>query len=286
MVNNFEIIDSHVHTFANDDVANKIITSFNKIYEIEFNNPGNGTTTNVIENMRLGGIDHTIMVNFAPPKIVNQNNIWTLDAARASGGKLIPMVSFHPEMEGSLTKHLDRYIELGAKGIKLHPMAQGFDVRDDRFDELYSKCSEYNFAVLIHCGRVSNARLNEYSDFECLLPIIEKYPQLPIVLAHMADGNVERVLEVSKKYNNVYFDTSIVITGYPEIMSVNEPSWLDDAQVVSIIKEIGANKVIFGSDFPWGSPIHDLKRVMNLKLTDQQKRLIFSENARRIFKLV
>ncbi|MHB8066228.1 MAG: amidohydrolase family protein, partial [Ruminiclostridium sp.] len=152
-------------------------------------------------------------------------------------------------------------------------------------EELYSKCSEYGFTILIHCGRVSNARLNEYSDYECILPIIEKYPKLPIVLAHMADGNVERVLEASKKYSNVYFDTSIVITGYPEIMNINEPSWLDDDKVVAVINEIGAEKVIFGSDFPWGSPIPDLKRIMNLKLTDQQKRLIFSENTKRIFRL-
>lgn len=285
MVNSFEIIDSHVHTFASDDIAGKIISSFNKIYDIEFKNPGNGTIANVLKNMELGGIDHTIMANFAPPRIIEDNNIWTLKMAKVSEGRLIPLVSFHPEMEGSLTKHLDRYIELGAKGIKMHPMAQGFDVRDERLDELYSKCSEYGFAILIHCGRVSNARVNEYSDFECILPVIEKYPKLPIVLAHMADGNVEHVLEVSKKYSNVYFDTSIVITGYSEIIRVNEPSWLEDDQVVAVINEIGANKVIFGSDFPWGSPIPDLKRVMNLKLTDQQKRLIFSDNAKRIFQI-
>jgi len=285
MINGFEIIDSHVHTFANDNVAEKIITSFNKTYDIEFDNPGNGTIANVLNNMELGGIDHTIMVNFAPPKIIEDNNIWTLNSANASNGKLVPMVSFHPEMEGSLTEHIERYIELGAKGIKMHPMAQGFDVRDERLEELYKKCSEYCFTILIHCGRVSNARLNEYSDYECILPIIEKYPKLQIVLAHMADGNIARVLEISKKYDNVYFDTSIVITGYPEIIRVNEPSWLDDNEVVAVINEIGADKVIFGSDFPWGSPIPDIKRIMNLKLTDEQKRLVFSENAKRIFKL-
>jgi len=284
MVNGFEIIDSHVHTFASDYVADKIISSFNKIYDIEFTNPGNGTIANVLTNMKLGGIDSTIMANFAPPKILDDNNMWTLEAAKSSAGKLVPLVSFHPEMEGSITEYLDRYLKLGAKGIKLHPMAQGFDVRDSRLDELYIKCSEYGLAILIHCGRVSNARLNEYSDIEFILPIIEKYPKLPIVLAHMVDGDVERVLEISKRYSNAYFDTSIVITGYPEIMSANEPSWLDDNQVVAIINEIGANKVIFGSDFPWGSPIHDLKRVMNLKLTDEQKRLIFSENTKKIFK--
>lgn len=285
MINGFKVVDSHVHTFASKHIANKIITSFNNVYDIEFKNPGNGTIENVLENMGLGGIDHTIMVNFAPAKIINDNNLWTLEAAKASEGKLIPLVSFHPEMEGSIAKHFKKYIGLGAKGIKLHPMAQGFDVRDERMHELYQLCSDNRFALLIHCGRVSNARLNEYSDLDMILPIIQQYPQMPVVLAHMADGDVNSVLDISKKYNNVYFDTSIVITGYPEIMNVNEPSWLDDNQVVQIINEIGADRVIFGSDFPWGSPKHDIKRIMDLVLSDDPKRLIFSENANKIFKL-
>lgn len=285
MINDIEIIDSHVHTFASDEVSERIIASFNKIYDIEFANPGNGTINNVLDNMKAGGIDRTVMVNFAPPKIIHQNNLWTLEAAKGSGGKLIPLVSFHPEMEGILTEHLDSYIKMGAKGIKLHPMAQGFDIRDERLQDLFSSCNEKKFAILIHCGRVSNARLNEYSDFECMLPVIEKYPNLPIILAHMADGNAELCLEVSRKYKNVYLDTSIVITGYPEIQNVNEPSWLDDDEVISIINEVGAEKIIFGSDFPWGSPIHDLKRIMNFNLDKNQKNLIFNENAKGLFQL-
>lgn len=285
MLKNIEIIDSHVHTFANEDVAGKIMSSFNRIYDIQFANPGDGTIKSVYENMDKGGIDKTVMANFAPPKIIDQNNIWTLETAEASNGRLVPLVSFHPEMAGSFSENLDKYISMGAKGIKLHPMAQGFDVRDERMDDLYKRCSELDYAILIHCGRVSNARTNEFSNYECIVPVIEKYPDIPIILAHMADGNVEHVLEASEKYRNVYFDTSIVITGYPEIINVNEPSWLDDNEVVDIINKIGAEKVIYGSDYPWGSQLHDVTRVMNLNLTLEQKQLIFSGNARKVFKL-
>ena len=48
----------------------------------------------------------------------------------------------------------------------------------------------------------------------------------------------------------MYFDTSIVISGYPGILDTNEPSWLDDGMVVDIIRTIGA-KGSFGSDYPW-----------------------------------
>lgn len=285
MNDNFEIIDCHVHTFANDDIAAKIMASFNKLYDIEFRNPGNGTIPNVLKNMNEVGIDRTVMANFAPPKILDGNNLWTIDTANSSEGRLVPLVNFHPDMEGRLAENFEKYVELGAKGIKLHPMAQGFDINDSRMDELYKKCSESKFTILIHCGRVSNARLNEFSDFASIVPIIDKYPDIPIILAHMADGDKECVLKVSKQYENVYFDTSIVITGYPEIARVNEPSWLDDNEVVDIINEAGADKILFGSDFPWGSSVHDVKRFMKLKLTDRQKKTILSENAKRLFRI-
>ena len=113
--------------------------------------------------------------------------------------------------------------------------------------------------------------------------MIDKYPDIPIILTHMADGNINDVVNLSKEYKNVYFDTSIVITGHPRILETNIPSWLDDTDVVDVINTIGAERVFFGSDYPWGSPKHDLRRVVNLSLTYEQKSLILGENAIKVF---
>jgi uncharacterized protein len=229
MKSGFKIIDGHVHTFSTEIAAKKIIETFNVMYSIAFENTGNGTINNLLENMKESGVDYTVLANFAPPKIIHSNNTWTINMSKQHK-ELIALVSFHPDMKGSLRTHLEAYIIDGAKGIKLHPMAQGFVPFNKRFEELYDICNEIIFPIVFHCGRVSNARLNEYSDIEMIIPIIEKYPNIPVVLTHMADGNVEDVLRISKDYNNVFFDTSIVITGYPQIKTHNVPSWLDDGK--------------------------------------------------------
>ena len=69
------------------------------------------------------------------------------------------------------------------------------------------------------------------------------------------------------------------------IPRVNEPSWLDDNLVVDVINEIGAERVLFGSDYPWGSPGHDLDRLLKMNLSHEQKSLILAENSKRIFKI-
>lgn len=284
MIDGYRIIDGHVHTFSSEEVSGKIKESFNKIYDIKFQNPGTGTIPDVLSNMERSGVDHTIMANFAPPRIIHENNLWTVQVS-STDKRLIPLVSFHPEMKGSIRRLLEQYIRLGAKGIKLHPMAQGFLPADGNLAELYKGCNEAALPVVFHCGRVANARLNQYSDLDMIRPLIEKYPAIPFVLTHMADGNVKDVVTTAKNYDNVSFDTSIVITGYPPIMETNDASWLDDDEVAGIIDLIGANRVVFGSDYPWGSPSHDITRIMALKLSEKQKRQIFFENAARIFKL-
>ena len=284
MIDGFAIVDGHVHTFSTAEVSKKIIDSFNKAYEILFENPGSGTIEDVLANMTVSGVDYTVMANFAPPGILHRNNLWTIDVSKLHNN-LIPLVSFHPGMQGRLWSFLECYMNEGAKGVKLHPMAQGFNPVNRRLDEIYSYCGEIGFPVVFHCGRVANARLNEYSDSSILMKVIEKYPETAFILTHMADGNAKDVLRIAKNYPNVYFDTSIVITGYPPLIQTNEPSWTEDNPVVDVINAIGAERVLFGSDYPWGSPKHDIGRILGMKLNDEQKRLILSANSIRLFRL-
>ncbi|AUG56913.1 amidohydrolase family protein [Acetivibrio saccincola] len=282
MFENIKTVDGHVHTFSSDEIAKKIIKSFNKVYSIDFNVPGEGTIEDLIQGMNLTGIDYSVMANFAPPKILDSNNMWTIEMSKLNQC-LIPLVSFHPDMGEDILPLLEKYISEGAKGIKFHNMAQGFMPTHPALEPLYDYCNQIAFPIEFHCGRVSNARLNEFSDVECIIPVIDKYQDIPIILTHMADGNIDDVIKLSKEYENLYFDTSIVISGYPDILETNEPSWLDDDVVVDVINTIGAERLLFGSDYPWGSPSHDFDRIANLDLNYKEKSLILGGNAIRIF---
>ena len=174
----------------------------------------------------------------------------------------------------------------GARGVKLHPMAQGFKPSHRRLEEVYEYCSDVRFPVVFHCGGISDKRLNEYSDIKMILPIIEKFSDMPVILAHMAGVNAREAVGLSKNYGNIYFDTSIIITGYPPIAEVNKAVWTDDDEVADVINSIGAHRILFGSDYPWGSPSHDIQRLMKMRLSDEQKRLVLGENAIRVFGLL
>ena len=277
------IVDGHAHTFT-DDAAPKILQSFNRMYSIDFENTGTGTIDDLLNNMTASGVGFTVMANFAPPKILHTNNLWTISAAKEHRN-LISLISFHPDMEGSFGEYVDTYMEMGARGVKIHPMAQGFEPDNKRMKEVYRQCGSWGYPIVFHCGRVSNARLNDFADVEKIIPVLDKFPDTPFVLTHMADGNIEDVLFLTQNFENVYFDTSIVISGYAPILATNEPSWKDDDTVIDVINSTGAHRVLFGSDYPWGSPKLDIERITRLRLEDDQKQMILGRNAIQLFKI-
>ncbi len=284
MIDKYIVVDGHTHTYPTNEKAKKILDSFTTLYKMEPTFIGKGTIEEVVSNMDRDCIDYTILANFAPAKILHSNNLWTIEMTKRCT-QLVPLISIHPEMEGNILNHLKQYILLGAKGIKIHSSAQGFLPNDDRLQRVYEYCNETSFPIFFHCGLTSEVRLNNYSDLDMLLMVIEKYHNIPIILGHMAEGKVDDVLWLSKKYKNILFDTSIAISGLLCIKRVHDNCWQDDEVVIDIIRKIGANRIIFGSDYPFGNPIYDIKRFTNMNLEDKEKGMILGGNAIRAFNI-
>lgn len=284
MRDGYLIIDGHAHLFPNREIASKIMTNFNKRFSIEFQPGGDGTPASLLREMQQAGIDYTILANFASDRFLHQNNLWTLSLAQTSKAALIPLVSFSPALllEKEAESLCAHYHALGARGIKLHPMAQNFDPSSDAILPLYSLAARYGLPVVFHCGRVANAHLNTWSDYRALLPLIQNFPETKFVLTHLVDGSSEDVQDAAR-YPNVYFDTSIILSGYEQILATNERSWHEDEPFISLVRTLGAERFLFGSDHPWGLARADLDRFLAMPLTRDEKRAILGENARRLF---
>lgn len=283
MIEDMVVVDGHVHSFQSRVTAHKVIDAFNKVYTIEFKNPGTSDIEDLLSKMELSSVDYSVLANFTTPKFLLNNNNWTLELCK-NNKSLIPLVSFHPDLD-NMEALFEEYIENGTKGVKLHPMAQEFYPDDKKLYGIYKMCSEFKLPVVFHCGRVANARRNAYSDLSSIIPVLEKFRDMPVVLTHMVDGNARDVYEVAGNFENVYFDTSIVVTGYSEIKRTNKPSWLDDDMVLEVFEKVGAQRITFGSDYPWGSMYHDVQRFKNMNIAKDKLRLIFGENAIKLYNI-
>ena len=107
---------------------------------------------------------------------------------------------------------------------------------------------------------------------ELLYSFIASFPELPLVCAHWGGGLPFYALmpEVSAALGSVYFDTAAT-------------SLLYDFSIFNHVVDIlGADKILFGTDYPLLSQSKQMQRIQSLNLPDETKRMILGGNAERL----
>lgn len=166
----------------------------------------------------------------------------------------------------------------GAHGVKLHGAAGGFNMSDQRLWATYKICEELGAPVIGHSGPdKAGAGLAEPRAFGRML---KEFPRLKVVLAHMGGATWDQALEIAQTYPNAFFDCCEIIewTG-----GSNAPTQM---QLARLVKDIGPERVMMGSDFPWYDLDRTVDKIMDLPLlSNEEKEGILGSNAIRILDL-
>ena len=161
----------------------------------------------------------------------------------------------------------ERCLDAGMIGIKLYNQ---YRLRDPVVDPVLELAVERGVPVLEHAGYPSpehRARQPLMSDGEDFVIASEKHPDAMLIHAHIGGGGdwewtVKTMRDASP---NVYIDTS--------------GSNLDDGQIEYAVSELGAERVLFGTD---GTMAGSVGKVLDAKLTEEERELIFWGNAERM----
>jgi uncharacterized protein len=207
------------------------------------------------------------------PDQLRSYNEWILQTAGRSP-HLTPLIAADPSVLGGRAgaEHLRRATEAGAKGIKIHPVLQGFFPGDPGMDAIYSLCEELELTVLSHSGSARSAP--QYADPFAFSGVMEAHPRLHLLLAHLGGASWHQVRDFAAAFPTVSFDLCEIIawTGAPDAPTADELGLL--------IRDIGADRVLFGTDFPWYDLDRTIDQLMELPhLSDEERRGILGENA-------
>jgi predicted TIM-barrel fold metal-dependent hydrolase len=188
-------------------------------------------------------------------------------------------------------------VSQGAKGVKIHPGMFSFFPGDERYWPMYKKCQELGLPVVSDSGPFPHSAILathslhvalhtptthiDYGEPKNFSPVLQAFPRLNLVLAHLGSAWWDERVELAQRFTNVYFDTSQGFAAVDRI-TLNPHRSLAEEDAVRIIRKIGIQRVMFGSDFPPLDHQPQLEQILRLPLTDEEKRLILSENARRI----
>jgi predicted TIM-barrel fold metal-dependent hydrolase len=103
----------------------------------------------------------------------------------------------------------------------------------------------------------------------------------------MGFGDFETCAAIASDFPNAMFDCCYIVNGSAQTGGrLPDPSpAITDEAAASAFRQVGVDRVMFGSDYPWFDPALDAARIARLPLSDAEKRAVLHENATRVFGL-
>ena len=192
------------------------------------------TAANLKRDMDDLNIVHSVLLPIDFPWLSDNAGTW-LDAV-AGDPRFICYGSVHPRAN-RIEQRLDRQVGLGATGIKVHPNIQAVAPEGKRAMVLYRHATDRNLIVFWHCGPVGiepphGKILTQVRRYAA--PIRE-LPRTTFVLGHAGGLQHHEALELARRYDNVYLETSG--------QSV--------ASLKRMIEHGPTDRIVFGTDWPW-----------------------------------
>ncbi len=186
----------------------------------------------------------------------------TLAFAARSDGRFIPFVRLDLT-EGPIEEAV-RCLDAGARGIKLHPRAQGFLLNDERLAPVFELAAERRVPILIHGGR----GLPPIADN--LARLVETYAGAELIIAHAGIADLGALAERFAGRAGVFFDTSV---------------W-SPVDLLDFFHRIAPEQILYASDYPYGqqpaSLLISLRTARLAGLDEGELREMLAGNAKRI----
>ena len=290
-----KIIDFHVHTFPEKIAASALEKLSEKSHIMPFTD---GTLGALSDSMKKSEISFSVLMPVATKSkqvvSINDNAIKINSQANISG--IFSFGAMHPDFD-DFKSELERISEAGIKGIKLHPLYQGIDIDDEKYLKIFKSAQELNLIIMLHAGWDIGFPNAGNALPEKILNVIRHVGDSKIILAHMGgwkcwhESEYEKIFaEIKKHYKNIFIDTAFSLgeftpNGDGYYKNSEQCRMLSAENFVKIIKNFGAERVVFGTDSPWASQKECVKDFYELPLSEHEKNLILYENAAKILKI-
>lgn len=261
---NIKIIDTHAHIFP-EKISDKAVKNIGLFYGLPMT--GGGQIKDLLNSGSKIGVDRYIVHSTATAahQVRAINNFIHLSVLQ--NPCFTGLITLHPDLSvKEIDSELDFAEKNGFKGIKLHPDFQKFNIDDKKAFSLYS-AAEGRLSILFHTGD----KRYEYSKPRRLAAVAKIFPKLKCIGAHFGGYSEWDSLDCYLDTPNVSFDTSSSL------------AFLNPDKAALLIEKFGADRFMFGSDFPMWEHKAELERFLNLKLGKVINEKILFKNAKAFY---
>jgi len=223
-----------------------------------------GSARSLVEMMDRNKIEKAVLIPTAtPPRPRYYEDV--LNALKEYPDRFYGFFLANPR-DQNVCSLLDMVVnKYGFIGVKLHPTFLGFPA-DDRtlVYPIMEKAKELKILVIFHSDPTVYA-----TPWQVGLVALD-FPEVTIVMAHMGFLAIvynDAAIQMAKKAPNLYLDTTGVYS---------------TEKIAQAVRELGATRVIYGSDMPFHDPAFEMSKIGYVKISEEDKKLVWGGNAKRL----
>ena len=247
-------IDFHSHVYP-DAIAPKAADSIREFYHLG-DDAMDGKVQTLLEQGTKAGIEKFVILPVAlrPSRTRHINDFILGEVAKED--RFYGYGTIHAGME-NLCEEVEYIMEKGLRGLKMHPDSQVFAIDDPRLFPVYDMIGD-KLPILFHMG---DHRF-DYSHPARLRKVLDLFPKLRVIAAHFGGYSMYDTAAELLYDKDCFFDVSSSLM------------FMEEGVAEKYINHYGAERFVYGSDFPMWDPVREMERFMGLKLTDSQKEQI------------
>ena len=248
------IIDFHTHVYP-DSIASKAAASVREFYHLG-DDAMDGTVQSLLKLGRAAGTEEFVILPVAmrPERTrhINEFILQQLSKHECFYG----FGTIHAGME-NIADEVAYIMQNGLRGVKMHPDSQVFAIDDPRLFPAYEMLQD-KLPVILHMGDVRF----DYSHPTRLRKLLREFPKLQAIAAHFGGYGMYKTACEELYDTDCFFDVS-------SSMMFMEPGIPE-----KYIRHYGADRFVYGSDYPMWNPIKEMERFQQLNLTDAEREKI------------
>jgi len=229
----FRIIDPHVHIWKNDP-------RYPWAKETTSPPQADATPEMLLELMRAHGVAHTVIIQVI---YYRWDNRYVADVLKQYPRQFQGVARVNPE-DPAAPDHLSKLVEQGFRGVRISPAgdARGDWIRGPLMPPLWRRCRELRvpMTVLAPVERMPDVRL-----------LVEKFPDLTVVIDHMADCPPDQPEQLKKLLALSRYPKVFVKISHTWSLSRQPYPYLDSQEQVKRLYDVfGPRRLMWGTDWP------------------------------------
>ena len=255
-------IDFHTHVYP-DAIAPKAADSIRKFYRLG-DDYMDGRVETLLKYGTQAGVEKFVILPVSlRPTNTRHINEFIIETVKKEP-RFFGYGTIHAGMQ-DLCEEVEYVMANGLLGLKMHTDCQVFPIDDPRLFPVYEMVQD-KLPILFHMGD----RRYDYSHPARLRKVLDLFPKLKVIAAHFGGYTMYEVAAEELKGKDCFFDVSSSLM------------FMEEGVAERYINHHGAERFVYGSDFPMWNPVEEMKRFQQLKLTDAQKEQIAHITAEQI----